>query len=95
MKKNTYQLLGIADELRIVLASCLLYDELMAARDASKPASPEELKKQMMNRLKQNMVEMINRSRLPGQERVNPAKLLQQIEKHLDTQRWPFKRQYN
>ena len=95
MKKNSPQLLGIADELRAVLASCLLYDAMMEERDASKPASPEELKKQMMNRLKKDMVEMINRSREPGQERVNPARLLQQIEKHIDTQRWPFKRQDN
>lgn len=95
MKKDSSQLLGIADELRAVLASCLLYDEMMKDRDASKPASPEELKKQMMNRLKKDVVEMINRSRFPGQDRVNPTKLLQQIEKHIDTQRWPFKREEN
>ena len=95
MKKKSTQLLGIADELRTVFATCLLHDAMIDDRDASKPASPEELKKQMLNRLRKNMVEMINRSRLPGQERVNPEKFLQQIEKHLDTNRWPFKRQYN
>lgn len=95
MKKNSSQLSGIADEIRIVFASCLLYDEMMKDRDASKPASPEELKKLMLNRLRQHMVEMINRSRVPGQEKVNPAKLLQQIERHIDTSKWPYKRQDN
>jgi len=64
-------------------------------REAGKPLTPEEIKQRMMNRIKKDIVEMINRSREPGQERVNPSRLLQQIEQHIDTQRWPFKRQNN
>jgi len=95
MKKNFTQLSAIADELRTIFATCLIYNAMMEDRGTSKPASPEELKKQMMNRLKKDVVEMINRSRFPGQDRVNPTKLLQQIEKHIDTSRWPFKREDN
>jgi hypothetical protein len=93
--KSSPKLKAISDEIRTLFASCLLYDELLAARDASEPISPDEIKKRMMNRLKKDMVEMINRSREPGQQRVNPTKLLQQIEKNIDTTRWPFQHRVN
>ena len=45
MEKRPSQLLGIADEIHGIIASCLLYDKAATIREGSKPDDPAQLKK--------------------------------------------------
>ncbi|MDD5675264.1 MAG: hypothetical protein PHC61_13930 [Chitinivibrionales bacterium] len=84
MTKNTPTLRGIADEIRSIIAATVVYDELMAAREAgSKPQTKEEFKRRTLNRLRQKFVEMV---RGLGPKNVNTTELWRAIEKNMNVQ---------